>query len=148
VSVIPVPSGLVGAQEAKKFDAFPQPPGHHLPTREHFPDDFPNLAGAEVKALVELFHAVKDLLFRQMRITDRRQLHALIVHQIDGIIFGKPTVVDGLFIECGARVRCGERDLDGVRIDFLCEIDGFLDGLRGLPRQAQDEGAMNQDAPS
>ncbi len=58
---------LVSAQEAEKFDTLAQAPLHHLPAAEHLAHDLPDLAGAEIETFVEHFHAVEDLLLRQMR---------------------------------------------------------------------------------
>ena len=38
------------------------------------------------------------------------------------------------------------RDLDGFDVQFLGEVDGVVDGLAGLARQAQDEVAVDDQA--
>src|ERR1700730_8526008 len=91
-------SGLVSPQEAEELDTFTQTPRHHVPTGQHLFDYFPDLARPEIEALVEHFHAVKYLFFRQMRIADCGQLHALVVDQIDGIVLLQPAVVDRLLV--------------------------------------------------
>ena len=46
-------SGSMGAQEAEEFDAFAQAALHHVPADQHLADDLPDLARAEIEALVE-----------------------------------------------------------------------------------------------
>src|ERR1700744_4517719 len=81
-----VASGLMGPQEAEELNALAQAALHHFPAAEHFADDLPDFAGAEVEAFVEYFHAVEDLFLRQMRVTDRGQLYATVIDQIDRVI--------------------------------------------------------------
>src|SRR6185437_6600696 len=92
----------MGAQEAEEFDAFTQAPFHHVPTREHLAQNFPDLGRPEIEALVEVFELVIHLVARQMRIADRRQLHPFLADEIDDLVLREPAVLDRLVIEHGA----------------------------------------------
>ena len=56
------------AQEMKEFDAFVQPPFHHLRAADHLTDDGSNLFGAEIETAVELLDRDEDFAVAQMRI--------------------------------------------------------------------------------
>src|ERR1700674_1782290 len=123
MSATGAPSGFVRAQKTKELDAFPQTPRHHVPACQHFLDDLPYLAGPEIEALVEDFHAVKYLFLRQVRIADGGELHALVVDQIDRVVLLQPAIVDSLLVQRRPGVGRRERYLNRVRIDLLGEID-------------------------
>jgi hypothetical protein len=48
------------AQEVKEFDAFAQPPLHHLRAADHLADNGSDLAGAEIETAVEFLDRVED----------------------------------------------------------------------------------------
>src|SRR6185437_8994618 len=109
---------LVRPQEAEELDAFAQTALHHVPARQHLAHNLPDLRRAEVELLIELLEMVIDLVARQMRIADRRELHAFLAHEVDRLVLFHPAVLDGLLVERRARIRRGERNLDRVRVDF------------------------------
>src|SRR5215831_281612 len=109
--------GAALAQEMKEFDAFTQPPLHHLRAADHFADDGSNLAGAEIEAAVEFLDRVEDFAVAQMRIVQRRDLHAVFVDEL-GMRIVEPAVLHRLIEQEGARIRRGERNLDRMRIDL------------------------------
>src|SRR6201996_428224 len=80
------PLCFVSAQEAEKLHAFAQTPLHHVPAQQHLAHDLPDLRGPEIEALVEALDVVIDLFARQMRITDRRELHPFLAHQVDHLV--------------------------------------------------------------
>src|SRR6202050_1566207 len=139
-------SGPMRPQEAEELHAFAQPAPHHFPAAQHLADDLPDFSRAEVEAFVEHFHAVEDLFLGQVRIADRGQLHAAFIDQIYRIVFLQPAILHRLAIQGRTRIRRGQRDLDGVRIDFLGEVYRLLDSLRRLTRKAENERAVDQDA--
>ena len=75
------------------------------------------LPRAEVEAPVERLDRVEDLGVRQMRIVQRRDLHAVVVDQL-GVRFVEPAVLHRLPVQEGAGIGRGQRHLDGVRIDL------------------------------
>ena len=82
---------------------------------------------------------------RQMRVMQRRDLHAAFVDQLSiGLI--QPAIFQRLLIQERAGIGGGERNLHGVGVHLSGEADGFLDGLAGFARQAEDEGAVDFDA--
>src|SRR6185437_5160950 len=107
MTYLPTASGLVRAQEAEKLGPFSQPAPRHLPAREHLPNDLPDLGRSEVEALIKHFHAVENLLLRQMRVADRGELHALLVDQVVSIAFLQTALGHLLFVERGAGVGRG-----------------------------------------
>src|ERR1700722_7043190 len=76
-------SRFVCAQEPEELDAFTQTPLHHVPAHQHLTHDFPDLRRPEIEALVEGLDVVIDLFTREVRITDRRQLHSFLADQVD-----------------------------------------------------------------
>src|SRR3984957_20756252 len=138
----------VCAQKAQEFDPLAQPASRHLPAAQHLFDDFPDLSRPEIETPVELLHAVKDLLPGEVWVAERGELDTLVIYQARTLGLTQPATGERLAVQRRARIGGGERDLDRVRIDLLGELDGPLDGLRGLPRQAEDKGAVNHDAES
>ena len=138
-------SSLWLTQEGEELDALAQAPLHHLRAADHLADDRGDLRRAEIEAPVEILDRMEDLGVAQMRIMQRRDLHALVVDQL-GIGRIEPAVLDRLLVEERARIGRRERDLDGVRIDLGREADRLLDRLLALARQAEDEGAVDGDA--
>ena len=136
----------MSVEKTEEFGPFPQTTFHHLPASEHLGDDLPYFARAEIEALVKALDAVEDFFLRQMRIAKRRKLHALAVHEIDGVVLLEPAVGDGVPIELRAGIGRGERNLYRVRVDLFGEFYGLLDGLARLARQAEDEGSVDLDA--
>ena len=83
----------------------------------HLADDRGDLGGAEIELLVEVLDRVEDLGVAEMRIVQRRDLHAVVVDQL-GVVVVEPAVLHRLLVEERARIGRGERDLDGVRVDL------------------------------
>ena len=88
---------------------------------------------------------MEDILLGEMGITECGKLHPFVVDEIHRIIFLKPSFTDRFLIEAGARIRGGQRDLNGMRIDVFRELDGLLDRLLGLARQSENECPMDRD---
>src|ERR1700735_5447704 len=96
---------LVSPQEAEELHALPQAALHHLPAAQHFANDLPDLPRAEVEALVEYLHAMEDLFLREMRIADRRELHAMVVDQVDRLVLLQQAILARLPIKGRAGIR-------------------------------------------
>ena len=124
------------AQEGEELDAFAQPALHHLRAAHHLADDRGDLRRAEVEAPVELLDRLENLGVAEMRIMQRRDLHAAVVDEF-GMRFVEPAVLQRFAIKLGAGIGRRQRDLDGVRIDLGGEADGLLDGLPGSRRAAR-----------
>src|SRR5689334_22812803 len=135
----------VGAQEGEELDAFAQAALHHLRAPDHLADDRGDLGRAEIEAAVEVLHRVEDLAVAETRIVQRRDLHAALVDQL-GVLGVEPAVLHRLLVQERARIRRGERDLDGVWVDLGGEADRLLDRLLRFPGEPQDEGAVDRDA--
>src|ERR1700726_4561285 len=80
-----------------------------------------------------------------MRKMERRSLHAPVVDQVR-ILFVQPSVLKGLPIKICAGIRCGYRHLESVWIDFTGKPDRLLDRLLRLTGQAENKGAVDDDA--
>src|SRR4029077_14305144 len=95
-----------------------------------------------IEAPIERLDRVEDLAVAQVRVVQWGDLHTV---RIDELRVGmvKPAIFQGLAIEVRARIGRGKRHLDRMRVDLGREADRLLDRLLGLPRQAEDEGAMN-----
>src|SRR5262245_43111318 len=72
----------VRAQEGEELDALAQAALHHLRTLDHLADDRRDLRRAEIEAAVEVLDRMEDLAVAEMRIVQRRDLHALVVDQL------------------------------------------------------------------
>src|SRR5208283_4475707 len=129
-------------EELEELNPFPQPALHHLRAADHLVDDRGDLRRPEVKPPVERLHVVEDFRVRQMRIMQRRDLYAAVIDQLR-VVRVEPAVLDRLLVEERPRVWRGQGNLDRVRVDLGGEADGFLDRLPRLPRQAEDERAVN-----
>ena len=132
-------------QELEELHALAQAALHHLRAAHHLADDRGDLRRAEIEAPVEGLDAVEDLGVRQMRVVQRRDLHAVLVDQL-GMLGVEPAILDRLLVQERAGIGRGERDLQRVRVDLGGEADGLLDRLLGLAGQAEDEGAVDLDA--
>src|SRR5262249_27659545 len=73
---------------------------------------------------------------------DGAHLHSRFLHQLLGL---DPAVPLSFGIQRRPRIRRGQRDLDGGRVDFASEADRLLDGLTRLAGQPEDEGAVDGD---
>src|SRR5215470_10045905 len=135
---------LAAAQELEELDALAQAAAHHFRALDHLGDQGGDLAAPEIEALVKGLERLEDLGVRQVRIVQRRDLHATLVDEF-GVAEVEPAVFDRLAVQIGARIGCGERDLDRVRVDFRGKADGFFDRLLGLTGKAEDEGAVDRD---
>src|SRR5262249_18954017 len=109
------------AQETEEFDALAQAPHHHLGARDHLAHDRGDLAGAKIESPIEGLDAVEDLLVRQVRIMQRRDLDAVFVDEL-GVLGMEPAVLDRLVVEEGAGIGRRQGDLDGVRIDLVANL--------------------------
>src|SRR6516162_2135439 len=94
------------AQEMKEFDAFVQPPFHHLRAADHLTDDGSNLFGAEIEAAVELLDRDEDFAVAQMRIMQRRDLHPVFIDEL-GMAIVEPAVLHRLIEH--AETMCASR---------------------------------------
>src|SRR5262249_31375674 len=132
-------------QEAHELNSLPQAAVRHLPAAEHLLDDVPDLRGPEVEPPIEPIHAVENLITGEMWIAERGDLYTIVVDQAPGVVRRQPAVLHGLAVEIGSRIGCRQRHLDGVWVDVDGELYGLLDGLAGLTRQPENEGAVDQD---
>src|SRR5919109_1120981 len=58
----------------------------------------------------------------------------------------EPAILERLPMQKGARIGCGERNLDRVRVDLRGKPDGFVDRLPGFTRKPEDERPVDRDA--
>jgi len=86
--------GVALAQEVKELDAFPQPAFHHLRAANHLADDCGDLAGAEIESPVKLLDGIEYFRMREMRIVQRRDLHAFIIDE-----FGMRLIEPAIFAQ-------------------------------------------------
>src|SRR4029450_2510707 len=133
----------VRAQELEELAALRESAAHHLTVADHLRGQGEHLPGAEVEAAVEVVHRAEDLGAREMRVAEGAHLPARAVHERVGL---EPPVALRFLVERGARIRRGQRDLDGVWIDLGGEPDGLGDGLARLTGQAQDERPVDGNA--
>src|SRR5579864_3108235 len=101
-------SRLASTEISEELYAFLQAPFHHLPTHQHFADDFPDLGWSEIKTLVELRNANVDLFARQVRIADSGSLGARRIDEGDDLAFIQPSVLDRLLMKDGTRIGRSE----------------------------------------
>src|SRR5215471_3316651 len=80
-----------------------------------------------------------------MRVVQSCGLCAQLAEQSRRLI-QEPVVRQRLLVKKRARIWCGQRDLDRVRVNFGREADRLLDGFSGLAWQAEDECAVDDDA--
>src|SRR5207237_3296141 len=132
-------------QELEELDALAQPAAHHFGALEHLAEQGGDLAAAEIEAPIERIQRLEDFGVAEMRVMQRRDLHAALIGQF-GVRQVEPAILDCLAMQIGAGVRCGERHLDRVRVDLGGELDGFLDRLFGLAGEVKVEGCMYRDA--
>src|SRR5271157_685045 len=105
--------------------------------------DAPDDAQAEEILAVEALHPLHQFSAVEPRINHVGKLVAgFIGHGIDG----DEVVLLDVIVELGARIRMGDGDLDGFRVQPLGEIDGLADALARLARQPDNVVAMNQQA--
>ena len=129
-------------QELQELAPLAESPAHDLAVRDHLLRDRKDLARPEVEPPIELLRAPRNLAAQQVRIRQRAHLGAAVV---DECLSREPPVVDRLTEELGAGIRRGDRYLNRVGVNVAGEADGFLDGLRGLAWQSQDERAVDLD---
>src|SRR5215813_14121733 len=133
------------AQEAEELHALAQAPLHHVRASDHLAHDRGDFRSAEIEALVEVVHRPEDLGVAEVRIIERGDLRAALGQKLH-LLVDQPAVLHRLPVEERARIGRGERNLDGVRVDFGGEPDRLLDRLLGLAGQAENEGAVDDDA--
>src|SRR5262245_11156921 len=88
---------------------------------------------------------MKDFRMTEMRVMERCDLNTRLIDQL-GMFRIEPTLLRRLFIECGARIGSGNRNLNGVRINLDRKSNGLLDRRETFSRQPENEGAMNFDS--
>ena len=120
--------------EAQKLAAFLEQAAalHRVPHHHHGRPG--HVTGPEVKPAVKLGHRLEDVGRGQAGIIH----HALLVAggAVDQGVILEEALLPAEIVEFGARVRGGQRDLDGVRVQFAGEADGGLDGRFGFARAA------------
>src|SRR6516162_7465920 len=111
--------------------------GHHLLYR------LADVARAEIEAAIKALHRTVDLIVAQARILDGALLVTRLVEQrIDRQV----TVPGYVFEQLGAGIRRSQRDLDRFTVHLARKPHRFLDGVLALARQAEDKGAVHEDA--
>src|SRR5690348_14062519 len=85
-------------QEVEELDALAQAPLHHLRAPDHLVDDRGDLGRAEIEAPVERLYALENLGVREVRVVQRRDLHAALVDQLR-MLRVEPAVLDRLVVE-------------------------------------------------
>src|SRR5437868_7755493 len=122
------------AKKLKELAPFPQPPLHHFWAADHLRHDIADLAPSEIKAFVKFFEGIVNLRVRQMRIVQRRNLDAPLIHEF-GIRGIQPAVLYGLFVEKSSWIWCRQRNLNRMWIDSICKAHRLFNGLECLTRQ-------------
>src|SRR5258708_34442629 len=98
---------------------------------------------AEVEAAVHSLDGFFDLAGAEVRIAEGGGLDAG-AGEHDLVV--EPLVGDGLFVKLGAGIGRGDGDLDGMRVQLLCEANGLLYSFFCLDWKADDERAVDLDA--
>src|SRR6266699_4372033 len=111
-------------QIAETLAAFAQPPHKHLTVRRHFAQETQDWPMAEIEATIHALDRILNLVGREMAIAKSRYLDTIPREQCSAI---EPSVGSRLFIEFGARVGSGDRDLNRERVDLLGEPDRLFD---------------------
>ena len=73
-------------------------------------------------------------------------LHAIFSDKFIAVFSNKPAILGSLLIEKSPRIGGGQGDLNGLWIDFLCVSDGLFDRFSSLTGEANNEGAVDQNA--
>src|SRR5262245_51329248 len=107
-------------QEPQELTPLGQPPLADVEVARHLLDEAEQLPRPEIELPVETFDGRKDLLAREVRITQHARLRPAGVDEL-GLL--EPPALLRLAVERGPRVRRRERDLERVRIDVPCEAD-------------------------
>src|SRR5262249_62125669 len=89
-------------QELQKLDALARPAAQHRRALQHLPHELGDLARPEEESSVELVLHLEDLLVRQMRILDRRDLEAVVGDQLTRFV-AQPALSLGLVVEIRTR---------------------------------------------
>ena len=107
------------------------------------PDDAERGLGAEVVFVVEAVHHLHHVLGGQAGILDVRHLVAAVVRHL---LVGDQVVVLGVVVELGAGVGMRDRDLNGLAVERLGEVDRVADRLRRFAGKTDDEVAVDDQA--
>src|ERR1700722_2496534 len=116
----------------------------HVTINNGLADDPPRCLGTEVVLVVEAVHHLKHVVFGQARIFDVRELMSAFIDH--GSVVDDETILRGIVIELGAGIGVGDRNLDGLDVKSLGEVDGVADRFLGFAREAEDEIAMDGEA--
>ncbi len=137
---------LALTQGAEELPALPAAADKNVFVLQHGLDDAQDRLGAQVILAIEPVHRLEDLFLGQAGVAEGGILQAVLVENGRLVLAGEPAVLVGQFIEFGAGVGSGQGDLDAENVQFFGVGDSLSDGLVGLDRQAQHEGAMDRDA--
>src|SRR3984893_10770882 len=108
--------------------------------KRSFLQDAEHSLGPEIIFVVETMHRAENIVRRQSRILDVRQLVAAIVDHL--LILHHEPVADRLVVQFRTRIGMRDRNLDGLNIQFLGKSNGVVDGFVSLARQPHDEVPM------
>ena len=89
-------------------------------------------------------HSFQGFFTRQTGILNHRQLVPTLIHHL--LLVDDEAVLLGKVVQLRARVSMRQRYLDGLYIQLLGKLDGLLDSLASLPRQADDEVAVHSES--
>src|SRR5215831_6816689 len=89
-------------QELKELDALAHPAAQNGRALQHLPHELGDLARPEEEGSVELFLHLEDVLVRQMRIFDGRDLEAVVGDQVARFV-AQPALPLGLVVEIRSR---------------------------------------------
>src|SRR5439155_15693095 len=131
------------AHRADELDPLAQEALRLLPAAGHLLDRLPDVAGPEVVPPVEGLDRLEDLVRGDLGVGDGA---LLIARLVDQAVHRQELVLDDEVVEPGARIGRRERDLEGLGVHVPRETDRLLDRTLRLPREAEDEGAVDQNA--
>src|ERR1051326_4727766 len=139
----PVCNGLPLGQEAEKLGPFAQTTFGDVLVLQHGFHNAGDGARAEVVALVEFLQRLADLVRSQARIFEDGILDT---GSRDELIALEMAVLLRPVIQFGAGIGRSEGHLDAEDVEFASEAHRLLDRLTSFAGQAEDEGAVDDDA--
>src|ERR1700730_3433529 len=107
------------------------------------PGDAEGSLGAEIIFVVELVHHLHDVLGGKTGVFDVGHLvTATVLH----LFVGDEVITRGEVVELCAGVGMGHRDLDGLAVEGLGEVDGVANGFFRFAGETEDEVGVDDEA--
>ena len=126
--------------------AFAQAADGDVLVLKHRLDDPADRTGPQVVFAVETINAFEDVFLVEAGILERGLLQAAVLDEVGLVLLHEPAVLAGHVVEFRAGIGRSQRDLQREDVQLLREVDGLLHRFLRLDGQAEDEGAVDDDA--